>query len=35
MKIACTSVVHYMTCDTTGYYCIGALNDKINIWEVL
>uniref|UniRef100_A0A1X7UBS0 Uncharacterized protein n=1 Tax=Amphimedon queenslandica TaxID=400682 RepID=A0A1X7UBS0_AMPQE len=34
MKIACTGIIHCVICDTTGYYCIGALNDKINIWEI-
>ena len=34
MKFACTGLVQCMTCDAAGAFCIAALSDKINLWEV-
>ena len=34
MRFACTGLVQCMTCDAAGAFCIAALSDKINLWEV-
>ena len=33
-RISCTGLVTAMVCHPEGVYCIGAISDKINIWEV-
>ena len=34
LKVSCSGLVTAMACHPQGVYCVAALSEKINVWEV-